>query len=103
MWGKNSYIKANFLPGLLLHAGASAGRRGGSSRWRPPKASSWRYHVGLPPSLGNISGWGLPQQLNCGAATCCRLPRPGGAGEAMACSQVDLPAAAPAAQGSYSP
>ena len=103
MWGKNSYIKVSFLPRLLLHAGASAGRRGGRFRWRPPKASIRMCHLGLPPSLSNMGGWVVLQPLICGAACCCRLSWPGGAGEAMACSQVDLPAAVAAAQGSYSP
>ena len=34
MKGKKSYIKANFLPRLLLHAEVPVGRRGGGSRWR---------------------------------------------------------------------
>jgi hypothetical protein len=72
VWGKDSYIKTNFLPGLLLHAGASAGRRGGSSRWRPPKSSTWMRHVGLPPSLGNMGGWAMLQKLNSGG--CHLLP-----------------------------
>ena len=72
VWGKNSYIKANFLLRLLPHAEVPAGRRGGSSRWRPPKSSTWMRHVGLPPSLGNMGGWGLPKKLNCGG--CHLLP-----------------------------
>lgn len=66
MWGKNSYIKDNFLPRLLLHAEVPAGRRGGSSRWRRPNSRTRMRHLGLPPSLGDMDGWGLPQQLDCG-------------------------------------
>ena len=66
MKGKKSYIKANFLPRLLLHAEVPVGRRGGGSRWRRPKSRTWMRHFGLLPSLGDMDGWGLPQQLDCG-------------------------------------
>ena len=66
MKGNKSYIKANFLPRLLLHAEVPVGRRGGGSRWRRPKSSTWMRHFGLLPSLGDMDGWGLPQQLDCG-------------------------------------
>ena len=70
--GKKSYIKANFLPRLLLHAEVPVGRRGGGSRWRRPKSRTRMRHFGLLPSLGDMDGWGLPQQLNCGG--CHLLP-----------------------------
>ena len=104
MKGNKSYIKANFLPRLLLHAEVPVGRRGGGSRWRrdpnqePGCVILVYYHRWATWTAG-----GCPNSWTVGAAMCCRLPRPGGAQEAMACIQIDLPAAVPAAQGCYSP
>ena len=106
--------------------GRRCGEEGGQLRHRQgragrPEANTGRVLPRAPPSL--LRAWaprigdlgcheaackagglpGIPTTELCGppaAAACLGL---GGARGAMACSQVDLPAAAPAAQGSYSP
>lgn len=75
MKGKKSYIKANFLPRLLLHAEVPVGRRGGGSRWRRETqiknldASFWSTTIagrhgrlGAAPTAGL---WGLPCAAAC--------------------------------------
>ena len=75
MKGKKSYIKANFLPRLLLHAEVPVGRRGGGSRWRrdpnqvPGCVILVYYHRWATWTAG-----GCPNSWTVGAAMCCRLP-----------------------------
>ena len=65
--GNNRYSKAIFLRRLPQHAGASTGRRGGGVRKFPPKTSTQRCHLALSLCLGILDGYGLSQQLTCGA------------------------------------